>query len=89
MNAQGTKELRLHNMGEKLTLKQMIKAKCAECMNNYADGKIDCGISECPLYPMMRYGGAWKGREKKIVSPLTLKSMRQGLKRVSTGVTND
>ena len=41
--------------GERLTRDQSIKAKCAECMNGYMDGRIDCGITTCPLYPYSPY----------------------------------
>ena len=64
MKALGGKELRKHIDGGKLTLKQMIRAKCFECCGNYADGKEDCAIPDCPLYPMMPYGKAWKDRKK-------------------------
>ena len=30
-------------------------AKCHECCGEYLDGKYDCGVSECPLYPWMPY----------------------------------
>jgi len=36
-------------------LKQRLLAKCADCMNLYADGRLDCGIEECSLYPLMPY----------------------------------
>lgn len=79
-NARGMKELRAFSNGKKLTLKQSVLAKCCECSCNYADGKLDCEIPECPLYPFMVYGAVWKGREKKLMSPERLKAMRQGLK---------
>ena len=44
-----------HFKGEDLTRGQAIKAKCADCMGLYIDGRIDCEISECPLYPYMPY----------------------------------
>ena len=34
-----------------------IKAKCADCMANYVDGRLDCEVTECPLYPYMPYLG--------------------------------
>jgi hypothetical protein len=37
--------------GERLTLKESIAAKCAECCNGFEDGRGDCGIEACPLYP--------------------------------------
>ena len=39
----------------KLTPKRAIQAKCAECMSNYEDGRQDCMMKDCPLYPWMPY----------------------------------
>ncbi len=61
----GQKELKKHENGERLTLKQMILAKCCECMGKYIDGRSDCFIPECPLYPKMPYGAM----RKRIKSP--------------------
>ena len=30
-------------------------AKCAECCHGYADGRRDCRMPACPLYPWMPY----------------------------------
>jgi hypothetical protein len=32
-----------------------IKAKCSDCMANYKDGREDCEIPDCLLYPYMAY----------------------------------
>ena len=37
-------------------LKPAIYAKCYDCMGFYEDGIMDCGCSDCPLYPWMPYG---------------------------------
>lgn len=29
--------------------------KCHECCGKYFDGKFDCGVPGCPLYPWMPY----------------------------------
>ena len=42
---------------KKLTYFRAIHAKCFDCMNNYQDGKIDCEIPNCSLYPYMPYKG--------------------------------
>jgi hypothetical protein len=55
ISAKGRNELRKHLKGVKLTFKQSILAKCYECMGFYLDGKVNCGIPECPLYPVMPY----------------------------------
>jgi len=63
----GVKELEKWQLEDKkLSLKQAILAKCADCMCNYLDGKADCELKDCPLYSYMVYGALWKGREKKI-----------------------
>ena len=67
-------------MGDKLTPRQMVLAKCAECMGLYADGKEDCQIKECPLYLLMPYGSIWKGREKGIIPPGFVKHRLQKIK---------
>ena len=53
--AQGRKELLNHLDGERLTIRQMVLAKCFDCMGYFADGKADCEIPDCPLYPLMPY----------------------------------
>lgn len=41
--------------GERLTASQAIIAKCFECCGGYVDGRADCNVTSCPLYPMMPY----------------------------------
>ena len=55
IKARGAKELKKYLTGGRLTHKQMAIAKCYDCMGGYGDGKLDCGIKECPLYPLMPY----------------------------------
>lgn len=64
----GVNELNKHLRGERLTIRQMVYAKCADCMGNYADGRIDCLIPDCSLYPLMPYG-AMRGQYKSRQSP--------------------
>jgi len=64
MKARGIKELNKHLSGGKLSLKQAILAKCADCLGLYGDGKDDCAMTDCPLYPFMSYGVAWKSRQR-------------------------
>ena len=85
MNAKGNKELNAYLNGNKLTLKQSILAKCADCTNGYSDGKIDCKLNKCPLYPVMPYGASWMGRQKRLMSQERLFVMRHGLKRHRAG----
>lgn len=53
--AQGKNELLKHFAGKPLTRSQAIKAKCYDCMGYYHDGKNDCSIKHCPLYPFMPF----------------------------------
>jgi hypothetical protein len=42
--------------GTHCTAKESILAKCAECCAGYHDGRMDCKMPDCPLYPFMPYG---------------------------------
>ncbi|RPI50786.1 MAG: hypothetical protein EHM49_08065 [Deltaproteobacteria bacterium] len=53
--ARGNKELKKYLLGARLTQRQAILAKCADCMGYYLDGRLDCEIEDCPLYPFMPY----------------------------------
>jgi len=55
LTAQGKRELLKYLTSERLTRKEAMLAKCYECMNGYADGKVDCGIESCPMYPYMPF----------------------------------
>lgn len=57
IKAKGSKELKKHKEGGKLTRRQAIHAKCYDCLGGYADGKTDCALPYCPLYPWMPYKG--------------------------------
>jgi Zn-finger protein len=63
-STRGKRHLLDHLRGERLTHRQAILAKCCECTGYHADGRVDCRMSLCPLYPFMPY------REKG-VAPLT------------------
>jgi len=62
--AKGREEIKKYLAGGKLTQRQAILGKCYDCCGGYADGKVDCGIPDCTLYPYMPFGKAWKGRVK-------------------------
>jgi hypothetical protein len=51
----GLTALQKHITGLKLGYPEMIKAMCCLCMGYYIDGRVDCEIPECPLYPKMPY----------------------------------
>jgi len=53
--ARGRQELLKHLDGGRLTLKQSVLAHCYSCMGYYSDGKQDCRLSKCPLWPFMAY----------------------------------
>ncbi len=44
-----------HLYGDFLTRDQAIRAKCCDCMGYYIDGRTDCELPDCPLYPFMPY----------------------------------
>ena len=48
-----------------ISLKNAVLAKCYECMGYFADGRKDCEMPDCPLYPYMLYGEKWKNRKKR------------------------
>ena len=55
LKTQDKKYLLKHLEGGKLTPMQTIYAKCYECQNCFADGKLDCGLDSCPNYPYFRF----------------------------------
>jgi Zn-finger protein len=61
---QGRKEILKHLNGEVTTAREAIKGKCYDCMCYFEDGRSDCKIETCPLYPFMAYreGGVRKSR---------------------------
>ena len=44
------------------SMSKAIRAKCADCMNNFADGRLDCEVDKCSLYYFMPYGTLKKAR---------------------------
>lgn len=55
-SVKGYREMQKYKQGENLTIRQAGKAKCFECMGEFQDGKLDCKIEDCSLYPWMPYG---------------------------------
>jgi hypothetical protein len=68
MTGKGTTFKTKYLQGLRLTPQQSILAKCSECQADYTDGRRDCEIKECPLYPFMPYGGN-KDRKKSNRGP--------------------
>jgi len=82
MTGKGTTFRLRHLQGKKLTPQQAILAKCSDCMADYCDGRVDCNVPECPLYPWMPYSSA--PREKKHRGIVTERSEDGRLKKRST-----
>jgi len=82
MTGKGTTFALKHLQGKRLTPQQAILAKCSDCMSHYGDGRVDCNVPECPLYPWMPYGNA--PREKKSRGRVTERSEDGRLKKRST-----
>ncbi len=53
-----------HLKGEKISKPQALIAKCCDCMCYHIDGRQDCQMPHCPLYPFMPYR-----REQETASP--------------------
>ena len=51
----GIRYLKKHLSGVILGRKQAMDAKCADCMGYYVDGRGDCKMEFCPMYPYMPY----------------------------------
>ena len=54
--SKGRDLLKKYLSGEVLSNALANKAKCCQCSGLYVDGRVDCGIFTCPLYPHMPYG---------------------------------
>ena len=78
--AKGGKELQRYLLDNKrLSPRQMVIAKCYECMEGYIDGKIDCGIPECPCYGLMPYNGQPKIKSGR-KGNMNLGKVKRGIK---------
>ncbi len=51
------------------SMKKAIMAKCKDCMCNYVDGRLDCGVESCSLYFWMPYGKLKKIRNERSEIP--------------------
>ena len=82
--ASGKNEYMKFLKGNHLCASAAIKAKCFDCCGYYEDGKVDCGIKDCPLYPWMPFGTAKKQRPKKTLSIAQKESMQKARRGKST-----
>ncbi len=57
--------LKFHLLGFPLKAEDAILAKCAECMNDFVDGKEDCQSEDCPLYSFMPFSKVKKLSEEQ------------------------
>lgn len=55
-SSRGRELCKKHFSGEVLGNAPAIIAKCCECSGYYVDGRNDCEVYTCPLYPHMPYG---------------------------------
>ena len=53
--SKGKRHMIAYLEGKRLSPSQAILANCCQCMGFYIDGKHDCEIPDCPLYPFMPY----------------------------------
>ena len=77
MAGKGTTDRLRYLEGARLTAKQAIQAKCSDCTADYGDGRVDCGIKSCPLYPWMPYN-AGRGMLASISRPKKVKEGVEG-----------
>ena len=64
----GKKEYVAHLQGKRITFKGAVLARCYECNGYYADGKEDCDVPTCPIYPYMPYNPN-KQKQSSSLSP--------------------
>ena len=69
INSAGKTNLVKHLQGERLTQRQAILAKWCSCMGYHSDGRLDCRMPHCSLYPFRPYKDDPTSSSKKAVSP--------------------
>ena len=75
---------------EKLSPKKAILANCYGCTGGYSDGRTDCELIDCPLYPHMPYRKN-KLKQKRILSERQIESvkklvsLRSGARKTASG----
>jgi len=79
--ARGKSELIKHLEGYQLTLRQAVNAHCYDCMGFYADGKNDCCMPGCSLYPFMPYNVNKIKRTSKLILTEAHKAIMQSARR--------
>ena len=66
--AKGKKELIKYLEGGRLTPKQAIQAKCYDCLCYMVDGRQDCKMPKCSLYPFMTFNENKQKRKNSVTS---------------------
>ncbi|HPL67709.1 MAG TPA: hypothetical protein PLG94_14350 [Smithellaceae bacterium] len=79
--ARGQRELIKHLEGHHLTSRQAVYAHCYDRMGFYADGKNDCCIPGCSLYPFMHYNVNKIKRTSKRILTEAHKAIMQSARR--------
>jgi hypothetical protein len=69
ISSAGKRNLIRHLKGERLTQRQAIIAKCCDCMGYHADGRQDCRMPHCSLYPFRPYKEDPAVSSGKAISP--------------------
>ena len=78
ITSKGKTQMLRHLDGEKLTRNQAIVAKCFDCMGMFIDGRLDCRMPNCPLFPFRSY----KDSLKPVIKPPTI--LRKAVKQHKT-----
>lgn len=76
----GKTEFIHHLEGEQLSRKQAIAAHCYECMGYFSDGRQDCRMQQCSLYPFMVFSSK-KKKASKVLSDAHKARLQAGRKK--------
>jgi len=87
MNGKTKDNLIKYLEGAKLSVTQAVKCKCYDCNGYQADGRIDCKVTHCPLYPWMPYGTVKKNRVKIEISAEKKKAIVECFKKARISAT--
>lgn len=77
----GKSELIHHLEGDRLSRKQAISAHCYECMGYFSDGRQDCRMLQCSLYPFMVFNGNKEKKKSKVLSETHKARLQAGRKK--------
>jgi hypothetical protein len=78
MTGMGSTDLKRHLAGIGLTAMQAIRAKCADCTGNYADGRVSCELPECPLFPFHPYNASRRISRRAKTQLEVIRPQREG-----------